>query len=527
MTASMLVWMCASCATSAPPVASPAPVAATSAPAPAPPAPPVRARCEPRPASEVIAALADASPERSLDALCALRAMCEVGPNDAACPRTDAGLRAALRAALEGPANGSDPRVQAWIIEALTSLRDTEALPLLRARVLRPHAEQEIRTLRAAADALGAMRDVEGAEALVYGTFVIVHRANATNNCTRALVRIGADAAVPRLIETLRPEGNPRVTQLLESYGAAPETSPPTPGYQQSAAIDVLRNFADPRGIDPLLALLRDDPSMRLPGQAHVGADVRAAAGETLAYTALTLAATDPRRAQVFDAIAAEFRAGPASEQNELAPSLAPALVLLGDARAQGLLFARLRAPALRGGERVPYRFGLLMPLASTLRHAGIAAFDALARSAETDLATLLAENPDAAEEIRPVRAQLETIRAVAGVARDCADGDLACYRVRLASDDRAVARKAAYMIAWTVRDDDAARGALLERADTPDPLQRRSILIALDSRAPNGCAACVTRLEAIHEAEQGQESRALMNLEIELLLARLRARAR
>jgi hypothetical protein len=160
-------------------------------------------------------------------------------------------------------------------------------------------------------------------------------------------------------------------------------------------------------------------------------------------------------------------------------------------------------------------------------RHAGVAAFDALARTAETDLAALLADNPDSAEEIRPVRAQLETIRAIAAVARDCADGDLACYRVRLASDDRAVARKAAYMIAWTVRDDEAARQVLLEHVDTPDPFQHRSILFALDRRTPNGCAACVTRLEAVINAGRGQESRALTNLEIELFVTRLRARTR
>jgi PBS lyase HEAT-like repeat len=475
----------------------------------------------------VIDALRDPAPERSLDALCALRAMCEEAPNGADCPRTDAGLRAALRTALARPAAETEPRVQERIIEALTSLRDTEALPLLRALVLRPLAEQEIRTLRAAADGLGAMRDVEGAEALIYGLFVNARRASATNNCTRALVRIGADAAVPRLIETLRPEGNPRVTQLLTSYGAVPETSPAPPGFQQSAAIDALRTFADPRGIDPLLALLRDDPAMRLPGQAHVGTSERTAAGETLAYTALTLPVTDPRRTQVFDAIAAAFRAGTPGGEDDMAPSLAPALVLLGDARVQGLLITRLRAPALRGGERVPYRIGLLMPLASALRRANVAAFDALARTAETDLAALLAANPDAAGEIRPVRAQLETIRAAAGVARDCADGDLACYRTRLGSADRAVARKAAYMIAWTVRDDEAARQALLEHVDTPDPQRQRSILLALDSRTPNGCAACVTRLEEVVNAVRGQESRAMMNLEIEIFLARLRARAR
>jgi len=297
MTPWSLVWLSAACATSAPPAPPAAPVAVAPAPAPATetPSPPQRARCEPRPASEVIAALTEGFVEHSLDALSALHAVCDGACPGVECPRTDAGLRAGLRAALVGPTARSNEGRRERIIQALTLLRDTDARPQLRALILRPLAEQEVRVLRAAADALGALRDVEGAEALVYGLFVNMHRANATINCTRALVRIGADAAVPRLIDTLRPEGNPRVTQLLGSYSAVPETSPPPPGLQQSLAIDALRVFADPRGIDPLLALLRDDPSMRLPGQAHVGADVRAAAGETLAHTALTLAATDPR----------------------------------------------------------------------------------------------------------------------------------------------------------------------------------------------------------------------------------------
>jgi HEAT repeat protein len=435
-------------------------------------------------------------------------------------------LRAALRAALARPAAETEPRVQERIIEALTSLRDTEALPLLRALVLRPLAEQEIRTLRAAADGLGAMRDVEGAEALVYGMFVNVSRANATNNCTRALVRIGADAAVPRLIETLRPEGNPRVTQLLTSYGAVPETSPAPPGFQQSAAIDVLRNFADPRGIDPLLALLRDDPSMRVPGQEHVGADVRAAAAETLAYSGLALPAADPRRGQIFDAISTVFRAGTPGGEDDMAPSMAPALVLLGDARAVDLLLTRLRARELQGGDKAPYRLGLLMPLASALRHANFAAFDELASTTQRELDAMLAEAPDAAAQIRPVLAQLATIRQVAGVARDCNDGDLACYQGKLGDREKAVVRKAAYMIAWTGSENAAARQALLQRADNPDPLARRSINIAIDTLSPHGCPECITRLDTIISAEQGQESRSLMNLEQEMLIARLRARA-
>lgn len=470
----------------------------------------------------------------ALDAARAVLAMCEPpgAPRGAAppadCPRGNAALVNALSGAIDRAIgnNGNAPRIRESVIQALGALGDRTVAERLKNILMRPIEQQEIRTARAAADALGRLGETSAADALVYGLYLNVRRANATNNCTRALVRIGADAAVPKLIDTLRPVGNPMVTQLLTSYGAVPGMSPPPPGYQQSAAIDVLRNFADPRGIDPLLALLRDDPSMRAPGQEHVGADVRAAAAETLAYSGLALPAADPRRGQIFDAISTVFRAGTPGGEDDMAPSMAPALVLLGDARAVDLLLTRLRARELQGGDKAPYRLGLLMPLASALRHANFAAFDQLASTTQTELDAMLAENPDAASQIRPVLAQLATIRQVAGVARDCNDGDLACYQGKLGDREKAVVRKAAYMIAWTGSENAAARQALLQRADNPDPLARRSINIAIDTLSPHGCPECITRLDSIITAEQGQESRSLMNLEQEMLIARLRARA-
>ncbi|MEZ4393290.1 MAG: hypothetical protein R3A48_19570 [Polyangiales bacterium] len=467
----------------------------------------------------------------ALEAARAVLAMC-AAPVGAAppssCPRGNAALVTALSGAIDRAIgnSGNSPRIRESAIQALGALGDRSVVVRLKQLLMRPIEQQEIRTARAAADALGVLGDPSAAEALVYGLYLNVRRANATNNCNRALVRLGADASVPKLIETLRPVGNPVVTQLLLSYGSVAGMSPPPPGYQQSAAIDVLRNFADPRGIDPLLALLNDDASMRPPGAEHVGADVRAAAAETLAYTGLALPAADPRRAQIFDAIAAVFRAGTNGGEDDMAPSVAPALVLLGDARAVELLVTRLRARELQGGDKVPYRLGLLMPLASAVRHDSFAQFEQLATQAQTDLDALLAENPDAASEIQGIVRQLATIRSVASVAHDCNDGDLACYQGKLGDRERAVVRKAAYMIAWTGGDNAGARQALLQRADNPDPLARRSINLAIDALSPHGCPECITRLDAIVAAERGQESRSLMNLEQEMLIARLRARA-
>jgi HEAT repeat protein len=464
----------------------------------------------------------------TVEAMCAPPGAARGAAPPTECPRGNAALSTALTGAIDRAigSSGNAPRIRENVIQALGALGDRGSVERLKTLLMRPIDQQEIRTARAAADALGTLGDASAADALVYGLYLNVRRANATNNCARALVRLGADAAVPKLVETLRPIGNPIVTQLLQSYGSVPGASAPPPDYQQSAAIDVLRNFADPRGIDPLLALLRDDPTMRATPDAHVTMNVRAAAAETLAYTGLALPAADPRRAQIFDAISAVFRAGTPGGEDDLSTSVAPALVLLGDVRAVDLLVTRLRARELQGGDKVPFRLGLLLPLASAVRHASFAQFNELATQAQTELDALIAANPNERAQVAPVLAQLQTIRAVGGVARDCNDGDLACYQGKLGDREKAVVRKAAYMIAWTGGENAAARQALLERADSTDPLARRSINVAIDSLSPHGCAECITRFEAIITAERGQESRSLMNLEQEMLIARLRARA-
>jgi len=413
--------------------------------------------------------------------------------------------------------NGSLPSIREAVIQALGAIQAREAVPVLVRVLKRPVEQQEIRTARAAADALGLIGDSsqEVVDALIYGLFLNVRRANAFNNCSRALVRLGPDAAVPRLLATVQNQ-NPEVTLLINSYANLPGMTAPPPGYQQATSIDVLRNFADPRGIEPLLTLLRNRET---PG------GIRAAAAEALAYTGLTLPAADARRGQIFDAMATVAREGTPGGEDDMAPSVAPALVLLGDPRAVDILVQRLNAPQFRGADTVAYRLGLLMPLASAVRHGSFDVFDRLANVAQGHIEQLTRENPEAADSIRPVAAQLATIRSVAAVARDCADGDLACYQGKLADPEKNVVRKAAYMIAWTGGENPAARQSLLARADNNDPLVRRSIHTAIDSLSPHGCAECITRLDAVIAAEQGQESKSLMHLEAQMLIARLRAR--
>ncbi len=415
--------------------------------------------------------------------------------------------------------SGNSPAIRESVVSALGLIGDRSAVETLKRLLQRPIRDQEIRTARASADALGLIGDPSAADALVYGLYLNIRtgatRANAYNNCARALVRLGPDAAVPRLIATVNGE-NVLVNDLLHSYETEPGMPPMPPGFMKAQAIDVLRNFADPRAIDALTARLRDRQEV---------ANVRAAAAEALAYTGLSIARDDPRRAAIFDSIAAVFNEAPPGDEHDMAAQVAPALVILGDPRAPALITRRLQDRALQPTNMTLARMALLMPLASAIRHADFANFDRIAQTTQGQLEQTVREDPGAEEEVRPVLTQLAAIRAVASVARDCEDGQIACYQQKLSDQDKNVVRKAAYMIAWTGSENADARNALLARADIPDMMVRRSIHTAIDSLSPHGCAECITRLESVIQSEQGQESKSVMHLEAQMLIARLRNR--
>jgi hypothetical protein len=276
--------------------------------------------------------------------------------------------------------------------------------------------------------------------------------------------------------------------------------------------------------------------------------NLRGAVAETLAYTGLGLPTADPRRTQIVDAIAAVFNENPAGTDDLMGPAVAPALSLLGDPRAPGIIGRKLQDRVLAPENMALIRIGLMMPYASAARRADVALFDRIAQTTQQQLETMLQHDPEAEGEVRPVLTQIDTIRAVVAVVRTCNDGDIECYRGILTNPstaidpicaghnppcnqtqrgnlEKAAVRKAAYMIAWTGGDNPAARDALLARADNADPLVRRSINVAIDALSPHGCDACVTRLESIMHAEENQESKSLMHLEAQMLISRLRNR--
>lgn len=413
--------------------------------------------------------------------------------------------------------SGNPQQIRYNTIQALGALRATEAVQPISALLTRNLAEQDIATARGACDALGLIGDARGVDAAIYGLYLNIGAQNAYNNCLQALGRIGAQHAVPRLIATLQGQ-NPQVERLIQQYSNLPNAPQPPPGLIKSTACDVLRVFASPDATQPLLAVLNNQQEP---------ANVRAAAGEALAYTAL---ANSSQRTEILSALTRVFNEGsPTDEAHPWgAPQMAARLALIGDPSSIPLLLGAVRHRGLASEDHAGIRVDLLLPFATIARHADVAAFQAEARTARQQIEHFIQENPDAEREGRSYLTALDRLENVIRVPRECNDGDLACYRRMLGDSNNDVVRKAAYMIAWTTpaAQQAEARQAILERITHPDVLVRRSLMTVLDAMSPSGCTECISRLEALIQSERGQESRILSHLDAQLLIGRLRARS-
>jgi hypothetical protein len=196
------------------------------------------------------------------------------------------------------------------------------------------------------------------------------------------------------------------------------------------------------------------------------------------------------------------------------------------------LIVNALRNRAIQDDEHAAIRADLLLPLASIARHGDVQTFTTLATGVRDQLNHIVSsadaeEQADVRRQVQPYLPALDRLDRVISVARDCNDGDMACYRTKLGDSNADTVRKAAYMIAWTTPEaqQPAARAALLERINNGDVLVRRSIMTALDMLSPHGCPECIQRITQLIESERGQESKILSHLDGQLLMTRLRAR--
>ncbi|MBL8681088.1 MAG: HEAT repeat domain-containing protein [Myxococcales bacterium] len=413
--------------------------------------------------------------------------------------------------------NGNMMQIRFHSLTALGLLHATAAVDSI-ARVLsRRLADQEISTARAAADALGVIGDPRGVDALVYGLFLNVRAQNAFPHCQRALARIGAQHAVPKLLATLAGQ-NTQVNGLITEYGNIPNGPPVPEGLVKSTTADVLREFASPDAVQPLLALLNSTTESE---------NVRAAAGEALAYTAMALPAQKPAIVQALHAAFNRDR-NPSAETGWSALTFASKLSLVGDPSSIPLVTAALNNRGIQDFQYAPQRAGLLLAFASLARHNDIALFDRIEGDLRRQFQNALNEDASLARDIRPQIATLDKLRSVVEVVRTCNDGDTACYIRALDGQSTESVRKAAYMLAWTTPEAQRASAitALEAKLNHQDLLVRRSIMVAIDALTPSGSASTVTKLQELIRAEEGQESKILSHLWAELLIGRLRSRA-
>jgi hypothetical protein len=254
---------------------------------------------------------------------------------------------------------------------------------------------------------------------------------------------------------------------------------------------------------------------------------VRAAAAEALSYIAVSVPA---QRQTILTALTNVFNETQPTQTDRMwtAMLIAPRLALIGDPSSIPVLTRALRHPAIQDESHANTRVDLLLPFASIARHADVPVFEQIAGRTRAQLQHIVEQDPGAEAEVRPYLTALDRLNAVISVARDCNDGDMACYERKLGDSNNDAVRKAAYMIAWTTppAQQEAARNLLLQRLNHPDVLVRRSMLVAIDRLSPTGCAECITRFNQLIEQERGQESKILSHLDMQLLISRLRARA-
>jgi HEAT repeat protein len=412
---------------------------------------------------------------------------------------------------------GNMMQIRFHSLTALGLLHATDAVDSIARVLARRLADQEISTARAAADALGIIGDPRGVDALVYGLFLNVRAQNAFPHCQRALARIGAQHAVPKLLATLA-GSNQQVNALITEYGNIPNAPPVPEGLVKMTTADVLREFASPDAVAPLLALLNSTTETE---------NVRAASGEALAYTAMAIPA---QKAAIVQALHAAFTRdrNPSEETGWSALTFASKLSLVGDPTSIPLVLTALNNRGIQAFQYAPQRAGLLLAFASLARHGNVAEFDRIEGDLRRQFNAAIAEDASAARDIRPQIATLDKLRAVIEVARTCNDGDTACYIRSLESPSTEAVRKAAYMLAWTTPDAQRAQAiaALEGKLNHADLLVRRSVMVAIDALTPAGSASTITKLQELIRAEEGQESKILSHLWAELLIGRLRSRA-
>ncbi|HJK95374.1 MAG TPA: HEAT repeat domain-containing protein [Polyangiaceae bacterium LLY-WYZ-15_(1-7)] len=412
-----------------------------------------------------------------------------------------ADVASALGEALEKvrQARPVDNRLRVEMIRALGSLDSTAATPHLTKVATQQIEEQNFLINRLAAQQLGELGDPEAVDEMILGLYLFAPSnpgMRMNDVAAEALVRIGQPSLQP-LLATLRGE-NEAANDIAEAYIEAVRQRDEQAAERMSVeqhiggeATYALGALGFREAFDPLFAETEaEDTFRRLNG--------------AIALVRLNMNESDlPRVRERLQSIYTGFADDAQSVQ--MKAQLTAAMRSLYD---PGYLDFFLEQAKEEDNHPV-------------VRLEAMSSYALLANKAQAEaLQAWLAANED-----DPYHDNFsQTTEKALATAIEC-DEDVQCYIGKLDDEDKAVIRKAAFMLGRLGRGNEAVIEALVGKLDHGELEVRMAAVQALDRVATEGSEAAIEKIEQLREQEQGRAIWNQFAREALPIEARLRAR--
>ncbi|MCS6913316.1 MAG: HEAT repeat domain-containing protein [Myxococcales bacterium] len=341
----------------------------------------------------------------------------------------DAKGREAARAALEAlhkavlkklPIRTRANIVKVEAMKAIAAIRDPSSVETLNAVLETSADEQDFFLNKLAAQHLGTFADKRSIPVLIRGLFMTGRGKDIFQDCRLALVRIGGDEAVDKLVESMQRK-NARLEEDAKKYEFVP-------GIIVQKTSILLGDLRNKRAIPALLAELKKKDEGLVPGGVSGHQSVLQALGllgDPSVVKDLIAVASDPKR------------------HSKLRAAAATGLNFLGATEALPVLLQLAKTPYFNPkNNEIDTDKALLAAVAVT----------EYSRLADTDVTDILRPLYDAAPPDTDIQVAFKNALARVAVVKKCGK-DIACYGERLAQTDpdktivSAISEKAAFML--------------------------------------------------------------------------------
>lgn len=387
-----------------------------------------------------------------------------------------------------------------------------------------------------AAEALGKLGVKEAVPGLIACMWLDDHlHRNEVPRCRMALNRIGPEAAVPELINTLE-----RKHRQVEAR--AKKFHFDKGGLIEAKAAEILGDMPDPRAVEPLIKELEDFEQMPVSVQADpkkAQAFVMAGVQKVISIANALAVIGDERAVEPLLRVA---------DGKELALeyklTAVQQLAFLGSAKAiPGLMKMLAKEPHRHDPVSQGFRVQIALSVANLLDGSDVKALEELEKQVQAIQKTLgewIAENEagiaKGGDDVKGLQQDLKAyqewkgnydeVTAKIGAIREC-KADVACWGGKLAGTEMPVRLVAAYRLSQaTGGDAAAARTELVKHAGDKDLTVRNVVLFGLDRV---GDASLVAELEKIRAADKELASKDKRYsgavYTVDLMIAKLRHR--